>query len=238
MSRKTKTVLIVVVLFSIIIGATSYVLFKPYYLVVNFINVTGNSYLTTSEVIDGAGIKNGQSLVLTSISDIEKLLSEMAWVSEAKVTKVWPDGISMTITERKPLLALSYHGGFVIIDDKGIVLDIKSNFSEVNLPIISGYIPDSVSVGRLIMGEELWSQVTNITDYLPISIILQLSELSWYGYNVRMYLNNGLEIFIGDIREFDPEKLLLLPEVIDNINDIKEGYLDLSGIYTVFRRFN
>jgi cell division protein FtsQ len=237
MKLKTKLLIIAIIILTISVSSLIFVIFKPYYFIVENINITGNSYLTESEVVNSSTIRHGESIILLSIKDIEERLNNLSWVYNSDVKKVWPNNISIMIEERKPLLALSYHGSFVIIDTKGVCLDIRANFAEVNLPIISGYIPDDVTAGDRIMSEESWTRVTKVTNNLPQSIFLQLSEISFYGNEVRIFLNNGLEIYLGDIIEFEEDKLLLLPEIIESIEDVKKGYLDLSGIYTVFRSF-
>ncbi len=237
MKTKSKLIIIVIVLLMIIIVSLAYVIFKPYYFVVEDINITGNSYLTESEIVTSSTIRHGESIILLSIQDVENRLNDLAWVYKSDAKKIWPSDISIIIEERKPLLALSYHGSFVIIDTKGVCLDIRSNFAEVNLPIINGYVPDDVTAGERVMSEESWRRIIKITDNMPRSLILQLSEISIYGNEVKLFLNNGLEIYLGDIIEFEEDKLMLIPEIIESIEDIKQGYLDLSGIYIVFRSF-
>ncbi|MFP4456168.1 MAG: cell division protein FtsQ/DivIB [Clostridia bacterium] len=238
MKMKTKILIALIVLLVLVIGTILYIIIKPYHFVVENINITGNSYLTKSEIINTSMIKHGESLILLSLTDAESRIDAMSWVDTSEVKKVWPDNITIRIEERKPLLALSYHGSFVIIDTNGVSLATRANFAEVNLPIINGYIPDEVTAGEKIMSEENWDRLMKVTDNLPLSLMMQLSEISWYSDIMHLYLNNGLEIYLGDINEFNPDKLELLPEIIDTIEDVKEGYLDLSGIYTVFRSFN
>lgn len=238
MKIQTKILIVLISLFVIISSSFLYIIYKPYYLVVENINITGNSYLTKSEIINTSTIKHGESLILLSLSDAKRRVENLSWIKTSTVKKIWPNSVTIKIEERKPLLALSYHGSFVIIDTEGVCLDIRSNFAEVNLPIINGYVPEGVSSGEKIMSEEQWGRVTKVTDNLPLSLLMQLSEISWYSDEVRLYLTSGLEIYLGDITEFNPDKLALLPEIIDTIDDVKKGYLDLSGIYTVFRSFN
>lgn len=237
---KLKTKILIVVIFTLIILSSSllYIVFEPFYFVVENVDISGNSFLTKSEIISTSTIINGESLILLSTKKTEDFINNLAWVEKVSVEKDWPNNVTVRIEERKPILALSYNGSFIIIDTNGIALDIKANFSEVNLPIINGYVPENISAGEPIMSSELWGRLSKLTNNLPIYLLVQLSEISWYSNEVTLFLNNGLEIFIGDILEFNPDKLEYLMGIIEKIEDVEKGYLDLSGIYTVFRSFN
>lgn len=64
------------------------------------VTVTGASHLTASELTDLAQVPQGTTLLRVDASGIESRLESNAWVSHARVNRVFPDTIELSITER------------------------------------------------------------------------------------------------------------------------------------------
>jgi len=212
------------------------IIFTPLFFIVEEFSVSGQAYLSTADVITLSAISTGDSLITTSVNKAEEALLTNQWVKSVEVQKIWPNTVEIQLQERVPYLAIPHHSGFIITSNEGIVIDIRTDFSSVNLPVLNGYVADNVTVGTPIMSENAWENINNICSNIPESFMCQLSEIYWYRDEVSLFTLDGLEIILGDINKFDPTRLKMLPEIMDSIADKEKGYLDLSGIYAVFRK--
>ncbi len=212
------------------------IVFKPLFFVVHGVSVSGQAYLSESEVFKSSGIVRGESLITLSCKQAVRLLEANPWIKKAEVLKEWPTSVTITIEERVPCLAIPYHNNFILVSDDGVALDVRNDFSSINLPILNGYVLDEVETNSSIMSEEQWQKVKKVYENIPDNFMLQLSEIYWYRDQMSLITVGGLEISLGNINEFDHVRLKMLPEILKNIPDEKSGFLDLSGIYAVFRK--
>ncbi|QOR36217.1 FtsQ-type POTRA domain-containing protein [Clostridium sp. 'deep sea'] len=222
------SVLLVVFVFQII--------FTPLFFKVKHVNISGQAYLTKNEILQISQIELGKPLVTLSTSKAVKNLLANSWIKDVKVEKAWPNEVNISVTERVPSLAIPYKNQFLMISKDGYVIEIKNDYSTVNLPILNGYVVDEIEVNQQVMSKEQWELVDKIYTNLPNNVLSILSEIYWYRDLVELFTDDGLKISLGDIKDFDYVRLKMLPEILKNISKEDKGYLDLSGIYAVFRK--
>lgn len=63
------------------------------------VTVSGNTYLSEDEILSAAGIEDGATLFSCSTSDIEGRLETDPWIASAKVKRVFPSRLNITVTE-------------------------------------------------------------------------------------------------------------------------------------------
>ena len=212
------------------------IIFTPLFFKVKAVNISGQAYLTKSEVLQISQIEMGKPLVTLSTKKITKNLLANPWIKEVTVEKTWPSGVNIQVTERVPSIAIPYKNQFLMISREGYVIEIKNDFSAVNLPILNGYVVDQIEPNQQVMSKEQWELVDKIYTNLPSKILNILSEIYWYRDSVSLFTVDGLKIDLGDITKFEYVRLKMLPEILKNISKDDKGYLDLSGIYAVFRK--
>jgi cell division septal protein FtsQ len=79
----------------------------------------------------------GRSVYLIPLSDRRNTLRTVDWIKDAKVARLWPNRVVVTLTERKPVAFVTLAAGRVaLIDEDGVILPrAKDRF---NVPVLAG----------------------------------------------------------------------------------------------------
>ncbi len=125
--------------------------------------VKGNSYVSTTNIIEKSGLNKQSTLFNTSSFKIEKNLKENKIIKNVKVSKNLFGKITITIEENKPLFINLLEDKLVLSDGNSIEYN-----SEYSVPILINYVPDSIY-------KELISGMNKISD----DIIRKISEIEY-----------------------------------------------------------
>lgn len=112
----------------LLVGALAYrgvqaILRSPALRVAEFV-VEGNSEdrVTTEEIVRASGVEMGEHLLGVSTSGVAGLVAEVPWVAEARVERILPSKLKISIREREPSLVVLAGDRAWLIDDQGLVL--------------------------------------------------------------------------------------------------------------------
>lgn len=104
------------------VAAAVWALLGSRFLVVRSVAVTGTHLVPRSEVLAAAAIPHGLPLVRVNTGDAARRIERITDVQSAAVTRDWPDSIVITVTERKPVLAVADGRRFDLIDATGVIV--------------------------------------------------------------------------------------------------------------------
>jgi cell division protein FtsQ len=91
----------------------------------------------------------GRSVYLLDLEKRRLALLGMPWVSDATVSRHWPDRVSVRIVERKPIAFVKQADAAVtLIDASGFLMNAPAS-SQFHLPVVSGVGPDVTETLRL-----------------------------------------------------------------------------------------
>jgi cell division protein FtsQ len=120
-SRRPRGRTIAVLLLAVVLlGAAAWLAYFSPYLVVRKVVVSGQQQLQTEQIITAAQVPMGTPLALQDVDAIARRATTLPPVQAASVTRSWPDTIRVTVTERRPLLAIPQMGGFTLVDPAGV----------------------------------------------------------------------------------------------------------------------
>jgi len=107
--------------------------------------------LSSSEIIELAGITGGESYFSVSASEIESRLLENRLIQGVKVEKHFPSAIKIIIEGREPF-ALSFMevDGWTVpvaLDREGVIFEIGDGITDYDLPVISGLTFQNLKLG-------------------------------------------------------------------------------------------
>jgi len=78
------------------------------------------------------------NILLCDMAPLRKRLESHRWVKEVRIRKIFPASLKIEILEREPAALLARHGGWVIIDQDGVLLESVSDRSQSALPLLAG----------------------------------------------------------------------------------------------------
>lgn len=84
----------------------------------------GNINISSEEIIVASRIETGRNILLCNIGRAKREVEKFPVVKDASVRRIFPNKISITITERIPAAYLAMGTDCVAIDTEGIVLDV------------------------------------------------------------------------------------------------------------------
>jgi cell division protein FtsQ len=120
-ARRRRPWLVALLLLGVLLlgGAVWLAYFSPL-LVVRSVAVTGHKQLRSEQVVAAAQVPLGTPLARQDVEAIAQRATRLPAVRAASVTRTWPDTITVTVTERRPLLAVRQPGGFAVVDAEGV----------------------------------------------------------------------------------------------------------------------
>lgn len=190
----------------IIFGAIS--LYNSSIFAVKRVEVVGNKRLTAAEVRSIARVPSSATLLRFPGRQVRSRLLASPWVSEAYVTRDFPDGLRIRIAERTPAARLDLGSTFWLIDRAGYVL-AKADVEEASpMPVVRDVEGVQPSVGKTLRSDELENALGILEGVSP--------ELRAYTRAVSapsidktaLYTTGGVEIFFGEATDLEKKDLV------------------------------
>jgi cell division protein FtsQ len=108
-------------------------------LAVTTIAVSGNSRLSTGEVLALLEGLEGSNMVSIDLDDWRARLLGSPWVADAALRRVLPHTVDVIVSERAPMGIGRLGTSLYLLDHEGNVIDeYGPNYADVDLPIIDG----------------------------------------------------------------------------------------------------
>jgi len=119
--------------------------------VIRHVAVHSDVPLSDEQVLALSGIPAGAHWYSVSAEEIQKRLEASPLVHRARVERVFPDTVRMTLWGRQPAaLVLAAMGGRslpVLVDGEGVVYKVGATDADLDLPVVSGLTAGDVALG-------------------------------------------------------------------------------------------
>ena len=103
--------------------------------------LTGVKYASRAQILRLFEQDYGRSLYLFPLAERRRALRNVRWVHDATIVRIWPDRLSVQISERNPAAFVKLPGESMarwgLIDDEGIILDPPAK-AAFRLPVLAG----------------------------------------------------------------------------------------------------
>lgn len=139
-------------------------------------------------------------------------LSQEPWVQDAKVSRLWPDGLKIEIKEKIPV---AYWGETALLMNDGVIFKPPANTPAMKLPLLKG--PDD-QTKRVLQVYENISRILAPTE-LGVKRLKLSSTLSW-----SLELSNGITVILG--REEPVQQVERLQKVYRRIIGDRAGEVE------------
>jgi cell division septal protein FtsQ len=115
-------------LFAIAVACAAAYAFYTYldqstYVRVKTIKVMGANLVDPNEIVAASGVTSEDNILLLPTAEIKAKVSAMPYIERCRVTRVFPDMVSITVEERVPVATLALRNQYFVIDANLNVLD-------------------------------------------------------------------------------------------------------------------
>ncbi|HEY8982867.1 MAG TPA: FtsQ-type POTRA domain-containing protein [Streptomyces sp.] len=119
--RRLRAVIASVAAAGLLGAGGAWVLYGSPWLRVDHVSVSGTGVLTPQQVRDAAQVPLGTPLVSIDTDEIRSRLERaLPRVDDVDVSRSWPHGVTLTVTERTPVLLIRWGSGYTEVDDEGV----------------------------------------------------------------------------------------------------------------------
>ncbi len=119
--RPWRAAFFAVAAIAIVIGV-GWALLDSKFFVVRSVTVTGTQLTTPAQVRSAASIQPGIPLIRVNTAAVARRVEQIRQVESARVTRQWPNGVAIAVTERTPVLAVPVGTGYQMIDKYGVAV--------------------------------------------------------------------------------------------------------------------
>jgi cell division protein FtsQ len=110
-----------------IIGGVAWALLGNRMFVVRSITVTGTHLVSPAQVLAAADVPLGTPLTRVDPGAVTRRVEAIRQVASATVSEDWPDHLTITVTERVPVLAVRMAGGgYDLLDRSGVIVRVAA----------------------------------------------------------------------------------------------------------------
>lgn len=158
------------------------------------ITVVGAERLSAEEILSVANLEPGMSLWRFSVSQCGDKLSAHPWIAEARVKRVFPNSLVVTVQERRAMAVLAGTEENWLVAGDGMVL---GSYDGLSLPWLTGLDVGPLEPGALVREEAAlcglgWLEAMSFID-------AQISEInvSAYPVSVMIFTNDGYQVYFA-----------------------------------------
>jgi cell division protein FtsQ len=184
----------------IVAGTVAWRLQRSSYFVVTRVEVTGTQALDRGAVANLSGVL-GKQIYEVDPKLSAKAIQRLPVVESVKCARLWPNGVRISVQERRPWGTWQIGGVNYLVDENGVVLDIVSTPWPVTiyeLDAAPGLRPgdqvdgDAVRMARLLL------------DRLPNTMAQQVARLEYSSSTgLELLTNQNVRVRLGDSQGLD-----------------------------------
>ncbi|MFB7173971.1 cell division protein FtsQ/DivIB [Streptomyces sp. NPDC056254] len=181
----------------LLVGGGSWVLYGSSWLRVEKVTATGTDVLTPEQVLAAAAVPVGAPLVSVDTDEIEsRLRGRLPRIDSVDAVRVWPHGIGLKVTERKPVLLIKKDANFVEVDASGVRFDTVAK-APAGVPVLELNAAGSPSARRF-DEERLLHEAVLVAGSLPAPIAGQTVQVKVGSYDsIVLELTGGRSVRWG-----------------------------------------
>lgn len=240
------------------ISIAAYILFFSSMLVVSSVNVAGANELDPAQIKAAIVSEiSGKYLNLISKNNImlisekkmkQALMDKFKRIENVQIKKIFPDEITVAITERKSMLILCSNGSCSIIDNNGqayVGADFDSDYLKENkLIILTDESQKPIQLGDTVVANDLTDFIMDIKNHLKNDLDMDVkqdfSTPNLISGDIRVKTEDGWKIYFSKDLGIDKEMEMLKTVLNGNVgkDKLKDlDYVDLRTDNKVFYKF-
>ncbi|MEU1486816.1 FtsQ-type POTRA domain-containing protein [Streptomyces sp. NPDC005752] len=207
-------------------AATVWVLYGSSWLRLEGVAVSGTDVLTRGEVESAAAAPVGSPLISVDTEAIaDRLRQKLPRIDSVDVVRSWPHGVSLKVTERKPVLLVEKGEKFIEVDAKGVRFATVDK-APPHVPLLE-LTPDRSASLRRFGGDRLLREGVRVAGDLPGKVAGETETVRVTSYDSAVLeLTRGRTVMWGSSEE-GPVKARVLTALMKA--SPKAGHFDVSA---------
>jgi cell division protein FtsQ len=182
-----------------IVAGVGWALLGSRFLVVRSIQVSGTHLVPRAEVLAAAAIPHGLPLIRVNTAAVAHRVAQIRQIESAHVARAWPDGVTISVRERTPVLAVASGSGYQLIDKFGVPVEqaARAPAGTPRLMMAGSPAAGAVSVASL-RGSPAVYAAAGVLRELPAGLLRQVTEVAAPDpSDVTLTLADGITIVWG-----------------------------------------
>jgi len=235
LDKSKRTLLIISALLLIVaLAFAGYMVFR-----VREVVVLGCAAYCPDDIVEMAGVEYGESIFLLDKQAVTDALLKEPRIRPVEVRTELPDRVVIAIEERQPAAYIEKNGALVVIDKTGWVLDVISNPTGMERPLLIGLQADAFEVGQELSSGDLF-RVDVMTRVLQAAqeagISLDCVDVT-LAADITLETADGLVVKLGDDTRLD-EKMRLVNALKEKLAAMGKtgGILNVSSVDKAYFR--
>jgi cell division protein FtsQ len=165
------------------------------------VEVKGNDTMTADSVIALSGISKGENIFKVNLGQARKNLESDPLLEVIGISRAFPDKIKIEVRQRKPHGAIAYLGTYVIIDEKGFVLDERADLPAGQYPLVTGIDIQPSVKGKKLVGVDdsklktMYGLLSALYDNKAMPYISEANIAK--AEDIKLLTGEGMEIDLG-----------------------------------------
>jgi cell division protein FtsQ len=179
--------------FMVVVIAFGWLAWNSPWAMLRTIEVSGNHHALTAEIVAASGLVRGTRLITIPAERVEFRVEAVPWVGKARVERILPSKVRITVTERAPAAVVTVGGITYLVDRDGVILEEGSG----PYPTIAGLPLEAPNEGQQI-GPSQFRQALRILDSLAPSVRSRLrTVVAPAPDQITLELAEGLAVLYG-----------------------------------------
>jgi cell division protein FtsQ len=176
------------VLLVLLTVGTIWLVFVSSVLTVQHVDVQGESLLSQQRILAAAKVPEGAHLAQLDLEAIRARVSALAPVKRVDVSRDWPDGVLIKVTERKAVAVVAIGGRYQAMDADGVL------FRDYPRPPVGMPQVESTSAA----GSEALAQAARVISALPSGLAPRVDHVQVRGVDqISLALRGGATVIWG-----------------------------------------
>jgi len=204
------------------------------YFTVDEVKVRGNQTLTEEELTQKARVLGG-NIAFVNPNEVRDRLQELTLVKRAKVRRLLPRRVSITVEERMPWAVWQNAGTLFVIDDEGMIIGTIEDPQDMVL--IEQMDPAELAVGSQV-DRKVVDLAARLIETLPAAVGAAPVRFEYLSYGgLVVVTDSGLRARFGDGQDFE-YKLATWKAILTQAEKDKKTvqHVDLRFGYRPFSR--
>ncbi len=226
--RIKRYITIIVILIAVVVTLC----LKLSYFNIKDIKVLNNRNIGSEEIKKLSQINLGENIFYLNLRKSRTAILSNPYILKADIKRKLPNKINIYVEERTAVFYVKQNEKYLVIDEKGIVLEEKNSINGMKLIKLEGFegknykvgeVLDNSDVRKLKIINDITKLIKSLKDGIPEPSIVDIKDLT----DIKLYYGN-IMIKIGTSDELQEKINKAINILVDNKLIDKKGYIDVS----------